>query len=163
MKTLTIVRHAKSSWDDFNISDHDRPLKSTGLNRTAKVVGFLQKNGFTADLILSSSAVRAHETAKLVAKGIGYDTDKIITMESLYHASESDILSEVFSVDNSINSVMIFGHNPTLTYLVNDFLSPEIPNLPTTGTVSIRFHCDRWEEISSSEFDIDFYVYPRIL
>ena len=163
MKTLTIVRHAKSSWDDMSLSDHDRPLKNTGIKRTSKVVKFLQSRDFSTDLILSSTAVRAYETARMIAEGIDYDINKILKRKSLYHASEEDIFTEVFSLDNSFNSVMLFGHNPTFTYFVNEFLTPEISNLPTTGTVSVKFDALKWEEIANAELSIDFYVYPRIL
>lgn len=163
MKTLTIVRHAKSSWDDLSLNDHDRPLKNSGIQRTAKVIKYLQSKDFKADFILSSSAVRAYETAKLIAEGIGYKVDNIHKRKSLYHASQDDILSEVYALDNSINSVMVFGHNPTLTYFVNEYLSPEISNLPTTGTVSIMFDTLKWEDISTAKFSISFFVYPRIL
>ncbi|MDG1901068.1 MAG: histidine phosphatase family protein [Bacteroidales bacterium] len=163
MKLLTLVRHAKSSWSNSDLSDHDRPLNNAGVKKTKKVINYMLKSGFLPELILSSTAKRAIETAKIIAGGIGFDVDKIITKTSIYHADIDDIYSEVFSLDNKINSLMIVGHNPTFTYLVNDFVYPNIKNLPTTGAVSIIFETDEWEQIPDAKFKVNFVVFPSIL
>lgn len=163
VKTVYIVRHAKSSWDNFELSDHDRPLLPVGIKKTKKVIEFLKSSKVKPDLFVSSSAVRAYETAKLIAEGIGYEVDKIVISKALYHAGIDEIYDELFSIDNSINSVMIFGHNPTLTDFVNDFIRSEIDNLPTTGVVSIEFKTNSWEMIPNAKFKLNFVVFPRML
>lgn len=163
VKTVYIVRHAKSSWGNFNLSDHDRPLLPIGIKKTKKVIKFLRSKKVLPELFISSSAIRAFETATLIAKGIGYGTDVIIKTKNLYHAGVDEIYDELFSIDNYINSVMIFGHNPTLTYFVNNFASPEIDNLPTSGVFSIAFKANSWESIANAKFKINFVVFPRML
>jgi len=163
MKLLTIVRHGKSLWGNFELSDHDRPLKDTGIKRTKKIINFLNQRDFKPELLLSSDAIRAFQTATMIAEGIGYPVEKIQKSSTLYHASTSNIYSELFAIDNDIDSVMIFGHNPGFTDFVNDFVHPKIDNLPTTGTVCIEFKTNKWENIVDAEYDVKFAVYPRML
>lgn len=163
MKTLYIVRHAKSSWDYPGLTDHDRPLLPVGIKKTNRIVGFLQERQTKVDLLLSSTAKRAFETANMIANGIGYPVDQIVKDSDLYHASEDEIYSTLFALPDNINSVMLFGHNPTLTYFVNYYVSPTIDNLPTSGTVSITFACEKWEQISDSDFHVNFVIFPRML
>lgn len=163
MKTLYIVRHAKSSWDNIELSDHDRPVAPVGIKKTKRIISFLQDKNIKPELLISSSALRAYETASMIAEGIGYDVDKIVKSKALYHAGEDEIFDELLSVDDNINSVMLFGHNPTLTYFVDHFITPGIVNLPTTGTVSIDFMTDSWEEIANSKFNVNFVITPKLL
>ncbi len=163
MKILTIVRHAKSSWGNFELSDHERPLKEIGITKTKKIINYLVKQQYLPQLIISSTATRAYETAKLIGVGIGYDVDRIIKEKRIYHADSEDIYNEVFSIDNSVDSVMLVGHNPTLTDFVNDFLDHTIDNLPTTGTVCVEFYTDKWESVVDAKFKVKFVVYPKML
>jgi len=163
VKTVYIVRHAKSSWDNFELSDHDRPLMNTGIKKTKKVISFLASKKVMPDVMLTSSAVRAQETAKLIATGIGYNHDEIVVCKALYHAGIEEIYDEIASLDDKFNSVMIFGHNPMLTYFVNSFVVPEIDNFPTTGVLSVDFKANSWESISNAKFKVNFVVFPRML
>jgi phosphohistidine phosphatase len=163
MKTLYIVRHGKSSWEDPSLSDHDRPILSTGIKKTKRIAKFLQNKKLKPGLLLSSSAKRAYQTAEIIADAIGYPKEKIKKESNLYHASPDGIYSELFGLPDDLDSVMIFGHNPSFTYFVNYFLSPTIENLPTSGTVSINFDCDKWNQISDSKFHVNFVVFPRML
>ncbi len=162
-KTIYIVRHAKSSWDDFELSDHDRPLLPIGVKKTKKIISFLVDKEVKPELIISSSAVRAYETAKLVAEGVGYEVGEIVKSKALYHAGVDEIYYELFSVNNDIDSVMLFGHNPTLTYFANIFISREIDNLPTSGVVSVDFKTNSWETIANAKFKVNFVVFPRMI
>ncbi len=163
MKTLYIVRHAKSSWDNFSLDDHDRPLSKTGIRKTDRIIKYLKKNKVKPEIFVSSSALRAKETAFQIAKGLGYPIEKVIIETPLYHADTNTIFSTLYGLPDDTHSVMVFGHNPTLTYFVNDFLSPEIDNLPTTGVVSIGFKTDKWEKISEAKYLINFVVFPRMV
>jgi phosphohistidine phosphatase len=163
MKILFIVRHGKSSWEDPRLPDHDRPLLPIGIKKTKRIAKYLNNKKIHPDLLYSSSAQRAYETANIIAEVIGYPKEKIKKERNLYHASPDEIYAELFALPDHLNSVMIFGHNPTLTYFVNDFLSPTIENLPTTGTVSINFDCDTWEQLSDSAFHVNFVIFPKML
>jgi phosphohistidine phosphatase len=163
MKTVYIVRHAKSSWDSFDVTDHDRTLMDIGVAKTNKIIDFLKREKITTEIIISSSAVRAVATARLIASGIGYNNELIVEKKALYHAVVDDIYSELFAIDNSISSVMIVAHNPTLTDFVNNFVIPEIDNLPTTGVLSVSFYTDSWENIVNAKFKVNFMIFPRML
>ncbi len=163
MKSVYIVRHAKSSWEDITLSDHDRPLLPVGINRTRKIAEYLKKKKIRPDIILSSSAVRALKTAKIIAGIIDFPLEKIKVEERLYHASSSDILDELYALPDDVETAMVFGHNPTLTYFVNHFVKSGIDNLPTSGVVGIRFKTDRWEKIANARYKADFIVFPKML
>lgn len=163
MKTIYIARHSKSSWDEPGLSDHERPLNATGIKKTKLIIDFLKKKNVYPDLIITSSATRAKNTAFLVAKGLGYPLAQVVIDEKMYHASQDSILMGLYTLDDNINSVMIFGHNPTLTYFVNQFLDPPIINLPTSGVVAIEFATEKWVEIGSAKYRNRFTVFPKML
>ena len=162
-KTLYIVRHAKSSWEDPFLSDHERPLAPKGVRKTKKIAGFLKNSISRPELFLSSTAVRARQTAGILAKELGYPKEKIKYTANLYHAGEDAIFNELYALPDDIHSVMIFGHNPGFTYFVNLFLNPTIDNLPTSGTVSISFSTNKWNEINTAKFHVNFVVFPKML
>lgn len=157
------MRHGKSSWDDFNVLDHDRVLLPVGIKKTNKIAEFLKSKNIKPDIILSSTATRAHETSKIVAAKLGYAEGNIKTSKNIYHAGSDDIFDELFALNDSIDSVMIFGHNPTFTDFVNYFKKPEIYNLPTSGVAAISFKTDKWEDIPNSKSKVEFIVTPKML
>lgn len=147
MKTLVIVRHAKSSWDDRGLSDHDRPLNRRGL-RDAPVMGArLAEWGPPVDRVISSSAVRALTTAELITQEMGLPWDEIVIDEALYHASEDDMLEIIQEQEDYLDGLMMFGHNPGMTYLVNNLSDLDLENLPTCGVVILQFNIEHWTEV----------------
>ena len=163
MKTLYIIRHGKSSWDFPNLPDHERPLINRGVNKTKKVIAELIKHGASVDLIVSSPAKRAHETAKLIAAGLNYPIDNIQVIPELYNADTDNLLDMISAVDDTIDSVMIIGHNPTLTQFSNMFLDEMIDCLPTSGTVCIAFETKNWTEIISASHKTGFIIFPKVI
>lgn len=158
MKTMIIVRHAKSSWDNPMLTDHDRPLLEIGKKRTRLVVNKLQELGVRVDLIVSSSAVRALETAKYMAKGLGYQAELIKSSSYYYMASTQDLLNEFFDLPDQFATVMLVGHNPTLTNLANQFLTKPLDNLPTSGVVQLQFKTDKWDQIHRAEIENELII-----
>lgn len=163
MKNVYIVRHAKSAWGSFDVADHDRELLPIGIEKTKRVIVYFNSVGVKPDLIICSTANRAIETAKLIAAGIGYDVNKIVKNKLLYHAYGDDIYNELHILNDDIETVMIIAHNPTLTDFVNDFITPQIDNLPTSGAVLINFKTKKWNKISTSKFNIGFSIFPKML
>lgn len=163
MKTIYIVRHAKSSWGDISLTDHERPLTNTGVRKTKRIIDYLLKQNIKPDLMISSSAERAKKTAFQIAEGIGYAIADVAIDKTLYHAGSDEVYSVLFGIKDEVDSVMIFGHNPTLTFFVNNFVSPEIDNLPTSGIVSVSFNTNKWEKLAESKFQVNFVVFPRML
>src|SRR4051812_22854209 len=115
MKIIYLIRHAKSSWDLNDLPDIDRSLNERGFRDAHLMGGKLSEKGVNPDLIISSPAVRAITTALIIARKIHYPEDKIILRKSLYETSSAEYLKEIAQLKESINSVMLFGHNPIIT------------------------------------------------
>ena len=148
MKTLVIVRHAKSSWEQPVLSDHDRPLKKRGYKDAPLIGAVLADWGPPVDRVLSSSAVRALETAEIIVQEMGLPLDEIQIEEDLYHASAAEILEIIEMQEDELDGLMLFGHNPGMTNLVNMLSDLELYNLPTAGVVVLQYKVETWGEIS---------------
>jgi phosphohistidine phosphatase len=163
MKTLYLVRHAKSSWDHPGLSDFERPLLETGIKKTRQIIEYLNKKKVIAELIISSPAVRALETARLIAGGIAYPIENIKTEQAIYEAGVDDYLDVINNTPDEIASMMIFGHNPTITFVANLFLEKKIELLPTSGVVSVTFNTERWSKITEMRPSKESVVFPKML
>ena len=163
MKTLYIVRHAKSSWKVKDIPDEERPLLEKGKKRTKKIIDHFHDRDITINYLVTSHAVRALETAKMLAKGLNYPSDKIRIDKRLYHADSDELLNEFYDIPPRFSSVMLVGHNPALTNFVNLFIKPKIDWIPTSGVVGIEFDTDKWEEIVEAKSRLKFVIFPKML
>ena len=140
MKELILVRHAKSSWKDPALSDHERPLNRRGKRDAPEMGERLARSGYDPDLIVSSSAVRALDTARTTLAGkLGYPRASIAVEERLFHAGVADLLHVIQGVDDSVDILMLFGHNPGLTDFANHIGPREIFNMPTCAVLHLRF------------------------
>jgi len=160
MKTLTLMRHAKSSWDDFSISDFDRSLNARGESNAPLMGEVLKQKSFKPDLLLSSPANRAKTTAKIIADIIGYGKNNIIYVDSIYESSEMNIMMIVNAIDEQVNSCMLVGHNPAFTGVINALSSFKLDNLPTAGIVTFTFE-GSWADIKPMSGEMLFYEYPK--
>lgn len=163
MKELIVVRHAKSSWDHDGLADHERPLLEKGKKRTRKIISYLQEQGVKPEFILTSSALRARETALYIAMGLGLDKGLVKVDPALYHADADQLMEQFDDLSDNFNSVMLVGHNPALTNFVNFFLVPPIDWLPTSGVVALQFETDRWDEIRSAQRTVRFVIFPKLI
>ncbi|MCC9137176.1 SixA phosphatase family protein [Pontibacter silvestris] len=161
MKTLYILRHAKSSWKFEGLSDQDRPLNKRGRS-DAPLMGLeLASRGVKPDLIVSSPAVRALTTATLIGKEMDYDPDDIIVDERIYGADKNDLLEVVQKTPAEANSLILVGHNESLSEFAN-MLSPEpVASLPTAGIVGLLFDCESWYEVKRENAELLFYDFPK--
>ncbi len=161
MKTLTLVRHAKSSWKDRGLSDRERPLNKRG-ERDAPIMGKrMLESGIRPSLIISSPAVRAWSTAKEVARELGYPLEFLQREDGLYLASLDNLLDVVATQDAGFNHLMLFAHNPGLTDFAN-YLSPSLTsNLPTAGVVSVNIAADDWMLYDRPKTELLVYDYPK--
>ena len=161
MKTLTLLRHAKSSWKDASLIDHDRPLNKRG-KRDLPVIGErIKQVGIRPSLILSSTAVRAWTTAKGIATEISYPIEFLQREQRLYHAGVLLIIEVLTQQDVAFNSIMVVGHNPGLTDFAN-YLVPDVThNIPTCGLVSVTIDNDDWDLKGVRNAELTVYEFPK--
>lgn len=161
MRTLTLVRHAKSSWSDPGLRDRDRPLNHRGKRDAPEMGRRIAAAEIRPSLIISSPALRAWTTARIVAAEIGYPLEFLQRENDLYLASLDDLLDVVAAQDPGFNNLMLFGHNPGLTDFAN-YLSPGLTsNVPTAGVVSVEFESDDWLLYDRPETRLLRYDYPK--
>jgi len=161
MKTLYILRHAKSSWEFEELSDHDRPLNKRGRNDAPLMGQELAARGVQPTLVISSSAVRALTTAALVSKELEYEPDDIVVDERIYGAGKEDLLEVVQETAADVDYLLLVGHNDAISEFAN-LLTPEhIASLPTAGVVALQFNCDNWHDISKENATMLFYDFPK--
>ena len=143
-KQLILVRHAKSSWDDIDLDDHDRPLNGRGERNAPSMAERLMVLGVKPDAVFTSSAVRAVTTAHIVCTKLGFPVERIISEPDLYLADVSTWLEFIGKIDISFETVMAFGHNPGLTELISDVWRLPVVNIPTCGVVFLTFDEGTW-------------------
>ncbi|MEX2230685.1 MAG: histidine phosphatase family protein [Cyclobacteriaceae bacterium] len=162
MKTLYLIRHAKSSWDDPFQDDLDRPLNKRGKSDAPRMGKRLKEKDIHPDILISSPAERALSTCMIIAEKIGYAPVNIHTDEELYHASEDKLLSFVHHLNDANDEVMIFGHNPGLTDFGNRLCpEPVAENIPTCGIVALKFPVNSWKAVTWKKGALDFFDYPK--
>ena len=160
MKTLFLVRHAKSSRDDPSLSDRDRPLDERGKQDGPQMGKRLAKRDVKPDLLLSSPALRALTTAHLIAEEVGYKRKAIVVDDRLYASSADDLLAVIRALDKKLNRVMLFGHNPEFTDLAHR-LSSEIIDMPTSAVVEFNFDTKAWSEVGEVQPVKGLFDYPK--
>ena len=165
MKTLYVIRHAKSSWADPGANDFERRLNDRGKRDAPQMAKRLKEKDIHPDLLLSSPAKRAISTATRFAEVLKYSKDKIKSVSALYHADEDAILSVIQDVKKKHEIIMIFGHNPGLTDFVNAISSVEIniDNIPTCGVVALSLPVNSWKDVKLKSAKLLFFDYPKAL
>lgn len=162
MKTLYLLRHAKSSWQDPDLGDFDRPLLEKGLKRSKLIIDYLLEHDVKVDLIISSPAARALASAEIFARALNYPIENIRKENKLYFGDADSYYEQFFDVPKHVNSMMLVGHNPSITTFANNFLEKKIDYLPTSGIVSIGLDTDQWEKAGVAKRKVNFVVYPRM-
>ena len=147
IKTLLILRHAKSSWEFAELSDHDRPLTSRGKRDAPRIGGKLLKEGLIPQLIISSPAVRAYSTAEKVAKACGYDGE-ITVDSSLYGSGYTEYLNVLQIQNDQYDMIMLVGHNPQSEQLL-ETLTGKMITMPTCAVACVRLSIKTWKKVKA--------------
>jgi len=161
MKRLTLLRHAKSSWDDAGLDDYDRPLNPRGRRDAPEMGRRLTIADQAPDLLISSPAVRAISTAKMVAREMGFAEERIIEDRSLYHASARQLFSVVTSLETLAGHLMVVGHNPGLTDFASSLSEARIDNLPTASLFCVDMEIEDWSELTPGSGCFVYYDFPK--
>jgi phosphohistidine phosphatase len=165
MKTLYLIRHAKSSWDDPEQADIERPLNKRGKKDAPNMARRLKEKRVAPDVMITSPATRAFDTCLLFAKILDFDKDKIKTEKRLYHADEDQILKVLQDLKDHDRDdeevVLLFGHNPGLTEFANMLLDENIDNIPTCGIVKAKLKIKHWKEAYFGCGELEFFDFPK--
>lgn len=161
MKILYLARHAKSSWSHPELIDFERPLNKRG-KRDAPFMGkVLREMNVSPHLIITSPALRAFRTARIISSQLGYSVEDIFTAEAIYEATAGELIKLIQEIDNKFNSLMLFGHNPSLT-LANNYLSNKtMENIPTCAIVCLQFDVESWKDVKPDSGKLIFFEYPQ--
>ncbi len=160
MKKLILIRHAKSSWE-YDVIDHERPLKKRGINDAHLIAKKLMDLNFEIDKVLVSDATRTRLTAEIILPALNIPENIISYHHKLYDFSGRDLVDVIKNCDTTANTLMVFGHNHAITAFVNTFGNIFIDNVPTCGVVVIEFQTNTWTEIISGE--TIYTIFPRDL
>ena len=161
MKSLLLVRHAKSSWDSVAITDFDRPLNERG-KKDAPVMGKrLKEKDIDIDAFISSPAKRAKKTAKLFVRELDKKEKNIIYLSSLYNASTKDFYDAIKNLDDKFKIVALFSHNPGITEFANELTKNIIDNMPTSSVYAVKIPIDKWKEFQDAKKEFWFFDYPK--
>lgn len=161
MKVLYLVRHAKAGSRDGHISDEERPLSRRGKRDAAFMSDLLFNKGIMPSLIISSSARRAITTAQIFAENLKYELTEIRINPSIYEASLMTLKYIITSIDESVQSAMLFGHNPGFSLLASELCRGGINEMPTCAIAGIRFECERWSEITGVKGNLVLFEFPK--
>lgn len=174
MKYLTLIRHAKSSWEAAGLADHDRPLNDRGERNAPMVARFLARtylgtNGIPAilplpDRLVSSTAVRARATAELMQPELAVGPESIVLDGRVYHAEPRALLQVVREFDDSWNHVIMFGHNPGMSDFADQLLRRRaIDEMPTCAAAVIELPWEVWSAAAWNEARLIGYVTPKLI
>ena len=170
MKTIFLLRHAKSSWDDDSLSDHDRPLSERGRAAAPRMGAYMRGAGYLPDLVLCSTSTRTRQTLDAVLSELGVEPATEF-QEELYLAAPSEMLDLVRSVPDTVEAVLMVGHNPGTGMLAAALSGDGLPDkiflmrakFPTTGLAIVELSVDRWKDVVDGCGTLKEFIRPRDL
>jgi phosphohistidine phosphatase len=161
MKTLILVRHAKSSWDSQVSSDFDRPLNDRGKEDAPEMARRLKDKNIKIDLFVSSTAKRARRTARYFAEAYDVKKDEIMLVDDLYLATQTAFISTVKSFEDKYETAALFSHNPGITEFASSLTNVRVDDMPTCAIFAVQADTDTWKEFLTSEKKFLFFDYPK--
>jgi phosphohistidine phosphatase len=161
MKTLFLIRHAKSDWNDASLTDFDRPLNERGKRDAPAMAHRLLDKDIRVDAFVSSPAKRARKTAAIFAQEFKRDKEAILLREELYEAPVSTFYKVISSLDDKASSIALFSHNPGITDFANSLTNTKIDNLPTCGIFAVKIDAERWADFKEAGKEFWFVDYPK--
>ncbi len=162
MKELILVRHAKSSWDNPELKDFDRPLNERGKHDVITMSDRLYGRGVHPDIMISSPAKRTLTTAKVFAKTFKIKMSSIVLIPDLYQAQPAEFYKVIKSIDNQYNCAVLFTHNTGLTDFANELTNVHVDNVPTCGIFAVKIDMDNWRDFAKSSKSFWFFDYPKL-
>lgn len=163
MKTVYLARHAKSSWENPETVDHDRPLIQKGIARTLLIAKYLKERNVIPSIIISSTAVRAKETVSVYARELNIEKHVINYDKRLYFNDADDFFNILYELPDEINSVMFVGHNPSMSEFVSLLAKSTYEELATSAIACVVLNTDKWTEAATCKTEMKFFIYPKMI
>ena len=161
MKTLLIIRHAKSSWNDLGLSDFDRPLNERGKADAPQMAKKIKERKLKPDLFISSPAKRAKKTAKIFMEVYEENKKNLVLIPSLYEASVSNFYDAIELIDDKYDAIALFSHNPGITEFANSLTEYKIDNIPTCGAFAVSVKTKKWKDFKNADKELLFFDFPK--
>jgi phosphohistidine phosphatase len=161
MKTLLLIRHAKSGWDDPSLSDFDRTLTERGKSDAKIMAQRIKGQSIDIDSFVSSPAKRAKKTAKIFMKELKKNVEEMLLIPDLYEASVNNFYSTIENLEDMRNVVAVFAHNPGITEFVNSLDCSPVYNMPTCAVFALKIKTNHWKDFHEAEKQFVFFDYPK--
>lgn len=161
MKKLLIIRHAKSSWEDFTVADFDRPLNDRGKRDAPMMAERIASRKISPDFVLTSPAKRARKTADLFVRTLNIPAENIVEVPTLYEAGVPAFYEAVASCPVSASTILLFSHNPGITAFVNDLSAIKVDDMPTCAVFAVSCNITDWSDFRTAPKDYLFFDYPK--
>ena len=163
MKTVLIIRHAKSSWDIATLNDFDRTLNERGKKDAPVMAQRLINRKINIDAFVASPAKRAKKTAELFCTVYNKNKEDIILIPTLYHAAKQVFFEVIEQLNDDFKIVAIFSHNPGITEFVNELVdNTRIDNMPTCGVFAVKINSAKWKDFTNAKKELLFFDYPKL-
>jgi phosphohistidine phosphatase len=161
LKTLLLVRHAKSSWSDLSLSDFERPLNDRGKKDAPAMAESVKDKKIKIDCFVSSPAKRAKKTARIFMKAYNKDKKDLVLIPTLYEASVNDFYNAIERMDDKFDTVAVFSHNPGITDFVNSLTDYTVDNMPTCSVFAVSMQIKKWSDFETSSKELLFFDFPK--
>ena len=161
MKSLLLIRHAKSNWGDPGLEDFDRPLNERGKRDAPVMAHRLLDKKIKIDAFIASPAKRAAKTARIIAEEMKYKKDKIIYKPELYLAGPEVFYTVIENADDEFERIAVFSHNEGITHFANMLTDAKVDNIPTCGVFALKITADSWKDFRKAEKEFWFFDYPK--
>jgi phosphohistidine phosphatase len=162
-RSLILIRHTKSSWGDLSQPDFDRPIKKERIEDAKEMAAELKELGVEPDLIICSPARRTRQTAEYFYDKLKYEEKDVQFDKRIYESTAEDVLQVVRETDALIKTLVVIGHNPSLTHLANMFAANSIDEIPTTGVVWLEFAAKNWEIYKLTPCKLKAFLTPKTI
>ncbi len=161
MKSLFVIRHAKSDWNSAAQTDFDRPLNDRGNKDAPMMAKRMFAQAHKIDALVSSNAMRAKTTAAFFAEAYGFKTKDILLIPELYHAPAQQFYETIANLEDGHNHIAIFSHNPGITHFVNSLGVAIVDDMPTCGIFGITVDIEHWKDFEKGKKTFLYFDYPK--
>ncbi len=162
-RELILIRHTKSSWGDLSLPDFDRPLKKDRTGDAKNMAEKLKKLKLHPDLIICSPALRTLQTAEYFYEKLKFDYHNILLEKRIYESSAEEYMQVIRETDAKVKTLVLIGHNPSITDFANQFLENKIDEVPTTGVVWLEFESEDWEIYKTTPCKFRYFLTPKTI